>query len=157
MLLNKLKSSFPDIVFEPGKTFVWSPKSGHVIYKDDLSQDDEVASWSLLHEVGHALLGHNNYESDFQLLTLEVAAWDKAKELAKQFGYKIDSEHIEDCLDTYREWLYQRSTCPHCTSASLQQDNHTYSCFNCGTVWHVSSSRMCRPYRRTHTPLRPVA
>lgn len=147
-LLRQLRNGFPALSFKPGHTFVWSPKTGDVIYRENVEQEDEVANWSLLHETGHALLGHSDYESDFHLLMLEVEAWDKALELAKEYGQTIDQNHIQDCLDTYREWLYQRSTCPNCTSCSLQSDNRTYSCFNCGTVWHVSASRMCRPYRR---------
>lgn len=146
-LLNSLRAQFPALQFEAGSTFTWSPQNNHVIYKE-LVADSVVASWSLLHEVGHALLKHNSYESDFELLLLEVAAWEKAVKLAKKFKIDIDPDHIQDCLDTYREWLYQRSTCPNCTSCSLQQDKRTYACFNCGTIWHVSASRMCRPYRR---------
>ena len=146
-LLTSLKNTYPAINFKPGATFSWSPKTNHVIYKE-LAENDEVATLSLLHEVGHALLEHKDYNSDFQLLTLEVSAWEKANQLAETFSRSIDSDHIQDCLDTYRDWLYQRSTCPTCTNCSLQTDSRTYSCFNCGTVWHVSSSRMCRPYRK---------
>ncbi len=149
-LLSNLQVKFPSLNFKSGTNFSWSPKTNYVIYKSMIS-DDKVATWSLLHEVGHALLGHQDYNSDFKLLTLEVSAWDKAKELAESFNCSIDQGHIEDCLDTYRDWLYQRSTCPTCTNCSLQTDINTYQCFNCGTIWKVSSSRMCRPYRRTLT------
>jgi hypothetical protein len=74
--------------------------------------------------------------------------WEKAKQLAESLNYTIDPDHIQDCLDTYRDWLYQRSTCPTCTNCSLQTNSRTYACFNCGTNWNVSSSRMCRPYRK---------
>lgn len=147
-LLKKLKYSFPDLQFEPGSRFTWSPKTRHIIYKQGSSAKDLVAVWALLHEVGHALLDHNTYKSDFELLSLEMAAWQKARSVATDFDYKIDEDHIQDCLDTYRDWLYQRSTCPTCTSCSLQIDNKTYCCFNCGGTWQVSASRLCRPYRR---------
>ena len=146
-LLANLKKSYPAISFVPGQVFSWSPKTKQVIYKLVYS-DNEVASWSLLHEVGHALLDHVDYFSDFQLLLIEVSAWEKAKILAEEFNINIDESHIQDCLDTYRDWLYQRSTCPACTNCSLQINSKTYQCFNCGTVWRVSASRMCRPYRR---------
>lgn len=145
-ILNKLQTDYPNLTFEASQTFFWSPKTKKVFYRD--IKDDCVAIWSLFHEVGHALLDHKTYDSDFELLDMEVQAWTKAEELAVNHGYVIDSNHIQDCLDTYRDWLYQRSTCPTCTSNSLQIDNYTYRCFNCATVWHVSSSRMCRPYRR---------
>ena len=146
-LLAKLEAAYPRLQFVPGATFSWSPKTGEVIYKQ-AGDGDKLARWSLLHEVGHAMLRHADYRFDFELLELEVQAWEKAERLAKRFREHIDPDHIQDCLDTYRDWLYQRSTCPTCTSCSLQTDSRTYHCFNCGTVWHVSASRMCRPYRR---------
>lgn len=147
-LLKKLRIAYPKLNFVPGSRFTWSPKTNQIIYKKDTVATDNVAVWSLLHEVGHALLGHNTYKSDFELLALEVAAWHKAEQLATDYSHTIDEEHIQDCLDTYRDWLYQRSTCPTCTSCSLQIDDKTYCCFNCGGTWRVSASRHCRPYRR---------
>ena len=147
-ILSKLKKRFPALSFRAGGRFTWSPKTKQIIYKEDSLSTDRIAVWSLLHEVGHALLGHSTYNSDFELLSLETAAWQKAKELAPAYNQEIDEDHIQDCLDTYRDWLYQRSTCPTCTSCSLQIDSKTYCCFNCGGSWQVSSSRLCRPYRR---------
>ncbi len=148
-VLTKLQNAFPGLDFAPGKRFSWSPASRQVIYKENADVDDPVAVWSLFHEVGHALLDHQDFSSDFQLLRLEAEAWSKAEELAADFKQSIDNDHIQDCLDTYRDWLYQRSTCPTCTNTSLQTSSKVYSCFNCGTVWRVSSSRLCRAYRRT--------
>lgn len=148
VLLSKLQRDFPDLSFRDGATFLWSPRHHVVTYKQ-AATNSVVAQWSLLHEVGHALLSHRHYDSDFELLMLEVDAWAKAEELAEQYGLEIDAGHIQDCLDTYRDWLYQRSTCPTCTHCSLQEDRRTYLCFNCGTSWQVSNSRLCRPYRRT--------
>ena len=145
-ILAKLQKAYPTIDFVAGPRFYWSPAKTQVIYNFDSPGESTI--WSLFHELGHALLGHNTYRSDFELLKLESAAWHKAKELAQPFGHAIDNDHIEDCLDTYRDWLYQRSTCPHCTSCSLQIDPKTYCCFNCGGTWQVSASRLCRAYRR---------
>lgn len=145
-LLQQLKEGFPKLNFEEGEVFSWSPKNTAVIYRKS-SFDDDLASWSLLHEVGHALLKHKDYESDFHLLKMEMQAWEKARTLAKDYGHEIDENHIQNCLDTYRDWLYRRSSCPECMSCSLQIDSRIYSCFNCGTSWHVSPSRLCRAYR----------
>ncbi len=147
-LLNKLRRGFPQINFIAGDRFSWSPAKSQVIYNAATDKEDQFNIWSLLHELGHGLLGHNTYDSDFELLSLEAQAWYKAQEIAKDYSHTIDPEHIQDCLDTYRDWLYQRSTCPVCTSCSLQIDKKTYCCFNCGSTWQVSSSRLCRPYRR---------
>ena len=146
-LLSKLAAGYPAIKFVEGTTFYWSPRTQSVTYAAGSTQP-EISTWSLLHEVSHGILGHQNYRSDFELVQLEVAAWQHAKILAKKHGIKIDPEHIEDCLDTYRDWLHMRATCPACGTVSAQKDARTYECFNCHANWHVSTSRFCRPYRR---------
>jgi len=146
-LLLNLSADYPDISFIQGDTFFWSPRDKAVTYAAGSTQP-EVSKWSLLHEVSHAILGHNQYYSDFELMQLEVAAWQYARGLAKKYDVKIDAEHIQDCLDTYRDWLHMRATCPTCGMVSTQKDPNTYECFNCRTSWHVSNSRFCRPYRR---------
>ncbi len=145
-LLNTLQKDFPQVSFAAGETFSWSSRKQTVHYPHKL-EDATKAVWSLLHEMGHALLGHTTYQSDFELVKLEAAAWDKAAKLGKKYGHSIDADHIQDCLDTYRDWLHQRSACPKCTITSLQRDMHTYCCYNCNTQWRVSRSKLCRPYR----------
>ncbi len=132
--------------FESGKSFYWSPETMTITYNEKLV-DNKTGKWSLLHEAAHAKLNHLNYSSDLGLLKLEVAAWDKAKEMASSFGLEIDENHIQDCLDTYRDWLHRRSTCPKCGIICLQYSPSTYTCHNCHTKWSVSASRFCRPYR----------
>ncbi len=146
-LLDKLAADYPTIAFVQGDSFFWSPKRHTVTYAPGSTQP-EIAKWSLLHEVSHGILGHEDYRSDFELMQLEVAAWQYAKSLAKKYDVKIDPEHIQDCLDTYRDWLHGRAACPTCGTVSAQKDPGTYECFNCRTTWHVSNSRFCRPYRR---------
>jgi len=147
-LITQLQSQFPALKFTPGKQFCWSPETGEIFYK--ASAKGLHATWSLLHETGHALLGHQDYKADFELLRLEIAAWERARRLAKDLGLEINEEHIQDCLDTYRDWLYKRSICPVCTTKCLQQGDFVhYRCFNCHTVWRVTASRFCRAYRST--------
>lgn len=147
-VLEQLKMRFPALRFTAGNTFVWSPETQEVIYKPHAG--DESAVWSLLHETSHALLEHKTYNSDFELLKLEVSAWEKAKQVATDFGITIDEGHIQDCLDTYRDWIYARSICPKCGTKSIQQaDLRHYRCFNCHEVWHVTCQRFCRVYRGT--------
>lgn len=146
-LLKKLVHDFPDITFTAGEQFYWSPKHQEVFYAKDL-KSSRAAPWSLLHELGHALLGHSSYTSDLELIEMESQAWEKAKEIGTKYGFEIDDPHIQDCMDTYRDWLHQRSACPNCGTRSLQQNSKHYKCFNCGEIWAVSSSRFCRPYRR---------
>lgn len=147
-LIAKLQAQFPTLRFTPGEQFCWSPETGEIVYKRDSS--GQRAAWSLLHETGHALLEHKSYQADFHLLRLEIAAWQRATQLATEHNVVIDEDHIQDCLDTYRDWLYRRSICPTCTTKCLQQDDYThYRCFNCHTVWKVSANRLCRTYRST--------
>ena len=147
-LISALKKRFPELKFLAGKQFSWSPETSEIFYIRGAK--DEQSQWSLLHETGHALLGHTAYKSDFELLQLEVAAWEKAKELARLLDIKINNDHIEDCLDTYRDWLHKRSICPNCHTQCLQEDNFThYRCHNCHTRWKVSKNRFCRAYRST--------
>jgi hypothetical protein len=146
-LIETLQEKFPELCFTPGQQFSWSPEAGEVIYKKGAR--GEQAQWSLLHETGHALLGHRSYGADFELIRLEVEAWERAKLIAQEVSIKIDEDHIQDCLDTYRDWLYKRSICPNCGTKCLQQDDFVhYHCFNCNTKWHVSASRFGRAYRR---------
>lgn len=153
-LLDKLAGAYPHLSFKPGEHFCWSPEHSEVFYK---ASGGRKARWTLLHETGHALLGHDNYCADFELLRLEAEAWQKARELGSKFGLAIDEDHIQDCLDTYRDWLYKRSICPDCGTKCLQQDDYLhYSCFNCHKVWRVSSNRFARTYRSTKNVTQPT-
>lgn len=145
-LLSVLKKDFPGLQFASSEAFCWSPKTNTVMYVD--RGQDEADSWALLHEVGHAVLDHHNYRSDLELISLESKAWAEARKLGEKYGFEIDPDHIEDCMDTYRDWLHQRSACPTCETRSLQQDARHYRCHNCSQVWTVTASRFCRPYRR---------
>lgn len=147
-LLERLQRQFPELVYKPGTVFCWSPQTSEVFY--DSRALGEAALWSLLHETSHALLHHTAYRTDFELLRLEVAAWEQTRALAQDFGIILDEDHVQDCLDTYRDWLYARSICPRCTNKCLQQpDLRHYRCFNCHASWKVTPSRFCRAYRAT--------
>jgi hypothetical protein len=148
IIISKLVTDFPDLRFKAGKEFCWSPETNEIIYTTN--DPSKHAVWSLLHETGHALLKHTTYKADFELIRLEVAAWEKAIQIASKINTKIDEDHIQDCLDTYRDWLYKRSICPNCTTKCLQQSDFVhYRCFNCHTIWRVTASRFCRAYRST--------
>ena len=145
-LVEKLHSKYPNLKFTSSDSFYWSPESNEIFY--DEKAKGKIAEWSLIHEVGHALLQHKSYDADYMLLKLEIEAWEKAKEISKDLNIDIDKNHIENCLDTYRDWLYKRSICPKCTNKSLQQNDFKhYECFNCHMRWRVTTSRFCRTYR----------
>lgn len=148
-ILKQLRHDFPTIEFTLGESFCWSPQTRQVFYALD---ETPCGPWSILHETAHALLDHTKYSLDFELLKMEVAAWEHAKELAGKYNVCIDEDHIQDCLDSYRDWLYKRSICPACGTKSIQQDQELrYQCFNCHSAWNVAASRFCRPYRQFKT------
>lgn len=144
-MLLRLQQDFPDISFTSGKVLHWSPNTCTIFYNENPTTED---LWGLLHEVGHAIFEHKNYTSDMDLLKKEIAAWKKAYEVSGKYQLQIDQEHIEACLDTYRDWLHKRSTCPACRSHGIEQHTGLYRCLNCKTTWEVTPSRFCRPYRR---------
>ena len=147
-LLKSLSTQFPDLQFSVGTEFCWSPETREVFYKADAA--DLTAQWSLLHETGHALLEHQTYKADFELLQMEIAAWERARLLASELAVVIDEDHIQDCLDSYRDWLYQRSLCPNCSTQCMQEADYMhYRCFNCHAMWRVSANRFARAYRKT--------
>lgn len=145
--INRIKADYKQFNFRPGKHEHWSPKTNTITYS--LEENYEELKYGLLHELSHALLDHNNYHSDFELLKLETEAWELAAKIGKKYGVKLDDEHIQDCLDTYRNWLHRRSTCPVCGMHVFQKNSKTYQCFNCHAIWSVSSGRFVRSYRRT--------
>jgi hypothetical protein len=144
-LLTRLATDYPLLSFQKSDQFSWHAGKRQISYKEH--HTDTQGVFSLLHELGHALLDHQDYTYDIELLQLEVAAWDKAREIAARYELKLDEDHIQDCLDTYRDWLHLRATCPSCYARSLQSTSSQYRCFNCQTVWSVTKSRLCRPYR----------
>ena len=142
-LASKLAADYPDVHFVSARRFAWDSRKQQISYQSS-GEHHELA---LLHELGHALLKHTAYVHDIELIQLELAAWEKARELAKVHGVELDEDYAEDCLDTYRDWLHLRATCPTCLGRALQANTREYRCFNCQATWSVSRSRLCRPYR----------
>lgn len=105
---------------------------------------------SLLHEISHCKLGHFHYQSDLELLMMEVAAWHYTRTLAREHGIEIDEEYIQDCVDSYDNWVEKRGTCPSCQNFCIEQDSK-YTCFVCNTRWQVSPEPQQRIIRRKIT------
>lgn len=137
-LINQLKSDYPQFLFKKSKRFLWSPSENTVYYT---GSDDNYSF--LLHELSHGLLGHTDYDRDVALIAMERAAWDTATSLAPSYGLAISNNTIESTLDSYREWLHARSTCPHCKATGLQTKSHTYTCLACHHSWRVNEARIC--------------
>lgn len=145
--IAKLKADYPNFNFIAGKQEHWSPKRRAITF--NATQPLDNLRFGVLHELAHALLEHHNYQTDFELLKLESEAWELAAQIGKNYNVTISQEHIQNCLDTYRDWLHRRSACPACGMHVLQRSAKVYKCFNCHKEWHVSSGRFVRPYRRS--------
>lgn len=146
-LIEALKADYPGLTFVVGQHFCWSPGRQEVYY--ELSGKPE-SMFGVLHEIGHARLGHKGYKTDVDLLKKEARAWQEASQLARHYGIALNENHVQDCLDTYRDWLHKRSICPTCGAAGIQGSPNHYNCLNCTDTWEVSTSRFCRPYRSQH-------
>lgn len=139
LLINKLRSDYPDIGFVSGDEFRWSPTDKTVIYEEN---SDDTAS--LLHELAHSLLRHASYTRDLRLLEMERDAWHRAIEvLAPNYGVEISEKTIDSALDSYRDWLHARSTCPKCEATGIQIKQSEYRCLACHTKWRVNEARVC--------------
>jgi hypothetical protein len=138
-LIELLKADHPSVTFVLSDTFSWSPDIKTIQY------DPSGHTAELLHEVGHAILGHSSYTLDISLLRMEREAWDIAsKELSAKYLVPIPADFVEEHLDSYREWLHARSTCPSCSANGLQIDTKLYRCSACHTTWRVNEARLCR-------------
>lgn len=145
--LQRFKKDYPGVLFQKNKNTYWDAHKQIIHYNPD--QDNPL--WSILHEIGHLECRHSSYSLDIELLVMEKDAWTEAKNIAKKYRLAIDNGYIEDCLDSYRDWLHKRSLCPKCKQTGVQTDGFIYHCINCRQRWKVSVSRFCRAYRKKVT------
>ena len=124
--LKKIKNDYPEYTFREGKKFLFRPPKTIVI-----GPDERFSELLLLHELSHAILGHRDFQTDIKRLKMESEAWDKAKELASEYKIKVDEDYIQDELDTYRDWLHQKSRCPKCGLTRFQTPDGQYHCPRC--------------------------
>jgi hypothetical protein len=144
-LIKSLRSDFPQFNFKKSSSFLWSNSDNTIYYTDE--KDDFRF---LFHEIAHALLGHADYRRDIELVAIERHAWDKAQDVATVYGVIIDDDYIQSNLDTYRDWMHERSTCPNCSASGMQTNKQNYQCFACGHEWHVNEARTCALRRYSH-------
>lgn len=137
-LIKKLRVDYPQFVYKKASGFLWS-HSEHTIYYTCKNDDCTL----LLHELSHALLNHTDYERDIELIAIERDAWDKSKEVAANYGVIIDDDYVQSNLDTYRNWLHNRSTCPSCKATGLQTKKYIYKCLACSNQWRVNDAKVC--------------
>lgn len=142
-VVHSLEESHPQFTFTAGDAFAWNHAQRTITYVPT-----EPAAY-LLHELAHAMLGHATYTRDIELLKMERDAWDYAqRHLAGGSSIDIDDTTVALSLDSYRDWLHARSTCPTCGATGVQSDASHYTCPACATKWHVNEARSCM-LRRT--------
>lgn len=148
-LIHKLRLAHPTLTFTESEQFSWSPSDATVFY--DAQADNAPAL--LLHELSHALLEHREYRRDVELIAMETAAWKEAASQASLYKVAVDEDIVQDHLDTYRDWLHARSTCPHCSATGYQTGASEYQCPACTHTWRVNEARLCalRRYSLTDT------
>lgn len=135
-LIRKLANRFADFRFIAADEAHWSPQTHAVYY----NPHEAHAEWVLLHETAHAILEHRQYARDIELLAMERAAWDYAIDsLGPDFSIQIDREFAEQQIDSYRDWLHAKSTCPSCQSNGLEVDKHQYTCLQCHATWRTNT------------------
>lgn len=129
-LIEKLRGDFPFLRFVSGKRFLFRPPRT-VVVPADFSDEENLL---LLHEVGHALIGLFDFDTEVERLKIEVLAWEKARELCGLYGVMVDDELIERELDTYRDWLHQKSRCPKCGLTRFQTPDSIWHCSKCDII-----------------------
>lgn len=153
-VFSQVKADNPELVFELGDDFQWSPTTRTITHPPIDSLGD---LYQLLHETGHAQLGHSGYTRDIELLDMERQAWHQAiNHLAPKYQLDLtdDDDAVQDSLDSYRQWLYDRSTCPNCSAVGHETSSANYSCLVCQQSWRVNEARTCQ-LRRYKTKNRP--
>ena len=123
---ERLARDFPDLKFIFGKKYTFRPSKTVV-----LGPYEPFYELLTLHEVSHALLKHKDFRTDVARLKMENAAWEKARELASNYGIEVDEDVVQGELDTYREWLHQKSRCPKCGLTRFQTPDSQYHCPLC--------------------------
>ncbi len=151
LILSAIKSDYPEIRFEVGDRFYWSPSLKTIFYTID--QDGSLDEVQLIHELAHAVLGHNSYEKDVELLQLEVQAWEMTRQLMTKYELlSVSKSEIESALDSYRDWLHARSICPTCRAIGYEVNDKVYRCVACETQWRPNEARTCGLKRYKITP-----
>lgn len=126
LFLEQLTSDYQEFRFVVGKKFAFRPPKTVVV-------GPKEPFWQLLalHEVSHAICKHKSFRMDVERLKMENQAWEKARELAKRYRIEVDEDLIQDELDTYRDWLHQKSRCPKCGLTRFQTPDSLYHCPRC--------------------------
>ena len=124
--LSSLEETYPDFTFRPGHKFLFRPPKS--IY---YLESDENFRLLLLHELAHALLGHFSFSRSLERLQIERDAWEKTRELCNLHSVPFDEALAEAELDTYRDWVHQKTLCKTCGLTCLEVNSESLFCPFC--------------------------
>ena len=129
--LAELQARYPEVRWVAGKRFSFRPPR-----TIQLGEPQPHYLQLALHELGHCLAGHRDFRTDIGRLQLEREAWERAhtvwQELRlKEQGIDWDADFVEAELDTYRDWLHTKSSCPRCGATRFQTIDGVYHCPFC--------------------------
>ena len=125
-LVDMVRVDYPDFRFRRGKRFAFRPPDTILI-----GPEEEYDSLLFMHEGGHAVSGHRDFNQDAKRIKMEREAWERARDLCLKYGVNYDEDVVECELDTYREWLDQKSRCPVCGLTRFQTPDGQYHCPRC--------------------------
>jgi len=126
VFFERLIRDFFDFKFVLGAKFSFRPPKTIVIGPPEL-----FSRLLVLHELGHAVCGHRDFRMDITRLKMENQAWEEAKKLAVRYEIEVNEDVVQDELDTYRDWLHQKSRCPICGLTRFQTPDSQYHCPRC--------------------------
>lgn len=138
--ISQLQTDYPNFIFKQGSRFVFRPPRT-ISFEKPQNSPYPPANFALLalHELAHALLGHQDYHTHIERLKMESAAWQRAKTLALHYQ-KIfswlhwDEDFAETELDSYRDWLHTKSLCKNCGLTRFQTPDGKYHCPQCDII-----------------------
>ena len=125
-LLSLLKESYKDLTFKEGPRFLFRPKKT-IFY----IEANENFRFLLLHELAHALLGHFSFDRSLERLEIERDAWEKTRELCELHEVPFDDNLAEAELNTYRDWVHQKTLCKACGLTCLEISSESLYCPFC--------------------------
>ena len=126
IFFTKVANDYPDFNVKFGNKFSFRPPRAITI-----GPYEPGAELLALHEFGHAISKHRNFKMGVERLKMELEAWEKARALAAKYEVDFDDDLMERELDTYRDWLHQKSRCPKCGLTRFQTPDGVYHCPRC--------------------------
>lgn len=141
--IKRLERDFPEVDFRwDRKKFSYQMRNGKKVVS--LGEPQPYFGLLALHELGHALCGHKDYSTHVARLKIESEAWERAKTVYSEYQKEAkqnaslaeilpewDEVLVQEKLDTYRDWLHQKSLCKRCNLTMYQTSDGKYHCPRC--------------------------